>query len=727
MRNIRIFPHLTILAAACAVIGAGAVGLWLWHGTIAHAEELPRAARIKSVSGQVALNRNSDDKGSPDSKGTDANWTEATPNTPINVGDRIYASENSRAEIALTGRDFATVDSNTSLDVLELSDRRSQLALREGSATFDVGALDSGEFFEVGTPCGAIDLVQPGLYQVNIQNGVGTVSVLNGLAKVVGQGGTGEVRTGENITLGCSSGTPATLSKLDIDDAGRIVDDYYSYHSPKIYDGRYRDYDAYLKDPSYCDPSKRYASYQYVTDYVPGVEDLDGNGDWQNVDGYGQCWHPRVDAGWAPYQSGYWDTYYPYGTTWVSNEPWGFAPYHYGRWLYRDQWLWVPDRVQTRPYYSPALVAFVSLPGSGGIGWVALGPGDPYTPRYYDSNWQARYLDRSPVNGGGFANINAPGALTAVRAQDFGRDINRNRLMQVDPQTLAQTHPALDPMGISTVRQAALQAGGTRRRVDLQPEVARRLNATPVVTSGPVVAPSFRPNLAQALHAQPVPQGQKNQRLQTVDTRQGTVAKNAGNQTQPAQKQTQAQAGANGAADQQRVTALQAQAARGNPGARRELQQIQQQNRTQQTAGAPSQAQQQGRVSVQTADQSTAQTSRRANHQAAAQRPQQSAAPRAQPAQARHQASGPPQTVQTPRHQQAAQPPARQPPARSQAQARAAPGPVKHAQTEPAHAAAAPKAAPPPKAAAPKAAPPTRAAAPQPQPKPTPKGGEQRQ
>jgi hypothetical protein len=60
-------------------------------------------------------------------------------NQPFSVGDRIYTRDNSHASLAFTGRNFARLDPNTSLDVLALSDDRTQLALRDGSAIFDVG------------------------------------------------------------------------------------------------------------------------------------------------------------------------------------------------------------------------------------------------------------------------------------------------------------------------------------------------------------------------------------------------------------------------------------------------------------------------------------------------------------------------------------------------------------------------------------------------------------
>ena len=124
------------------------------------------------------------------------------PNTPVSVGDRIYTRDNSRTSLAFTGRNFATLDPNTSLDVLALQDRRTQLALRDGSAIFDLGYLNPGDLFEVGTPYGAVDFEQPGLYQVGLDdNGGAIVSVLSGLAQVVGLGGNGRVGKGEMLSL----------------------------------------------------------------------------------------------------------------------------------------------------------------------------------------------------------------------------------------------------------------------------------------------------------------------------------------------------------------------------------------------------------------------------------------------------------------------------------------------------------------------------------------------
>jgi hypothetical protein len=148
MREIKLWPHLTIIALLSAGLGMGAAMLWNKSEPTTQAAILPGAARIERVDGEVGLQRSFMDGNS------EQQWMEVTPNTPISVGDRIYARENSRTGIAFTGRNFARLEPDSSLDVLSLSDRRTQLALRDGSAIFNVGELEPDGLFEVATPVG---------------------------------------------------------------------------------------------------------------------------------------------------------------------------------------------------------------------------------------------------------------------------------------------------------------------------------------------------------------------------------------------------------------------------------------------------------------------------------------------------------------------------------------------------------------------------------------------
>jgi len=514
MNNLKVWPHLTIVAVVCAVLAGVGVGLWMKHEQTASAKALPNAARIQRVEGDVALDNSVAGNTSSDQ------WIAATDNQPFSVGDRIYTRDKSRASLAFTGRNFARLNPNTSLDVLSLDDRRTQLALRDGSAIFDVGYLNSGDLFEVATPYGAVDFQQPGLYNVGIDNGQVLVSVLSGLAQVVGLGGSGQISKGELLTLIGSTAADVVLSRFNGSDAGYLIDDYYGYQYPQYYDGRYRDYNAYLSDPYYFEPYRRNVSYRYANSYIPGLYDLDYYGDWRNLDGYGYAWSPRVDSGWGPYQTGYWYNDYPYGPTWVSSEPWGYAPYHYGRWAFvGDRWYWVPDNVRTSPVYSPALVAFVPF-GQNEIGWVPLAPGDVYVPRYYNESWQPQYLSRDNLYQR-VANLNVPGAVTVVSVDDFTRGTDWRRARKADRNMLASVNPVLDPLLLTPLRNAVVNSAWGRGKKDIPPGIAKKLRDTTVVTSTTPAAPPFRRNVARSMRVETAPDRAKGQKFKVRDERQG--------------------------------------------------------------------------------------------------------------------------------------------------------------------------------------------------------------
>jgi hypothetical protein len=579
MNNIKVWPHLTIVAVLCALIAGLGVAFYLKHEQTAEAAGLPNAARIQRVDGEVAFSNTlyPNDANRQANYESNTQWVAAMPNQPFSVGDRIYTRDNSHASLAFTGRNFARLNPNTALDVIALNDRRTQLALRDGSAIFDVGYLAPDELFEVGTPYGAVDFDQPGLYNVGLGNGSAIVSVLSGLAQVVGLGGSGQISKGEMLTLLGATAGQVALSRLDGRNAGYLVDDYYRYQYPNYYDGRYSNYDAYLNDPFYYDPYRRSISYQYAPALIPGLYDLDYYGDWQNVSGYGYGWRPRVDAGWVPYQEGYWVNDYPYGPTWVSSEPWGYAPYHYGRWAnVGNQWYWIPDSMNTTPLYSPALVAFLPLNDTNQIGWVPLASGDPYAPRYYDANWQPYYLTRTEVVPTRLVNLAVPSAVTVVPVDYFGRPIDPRVITRVDPRVLTQVRPVLDPLLVTPLRNAVVHSAWGRGKIDLPPGIAKKLFETPVITSVAPAAPPFRKDLARALRVEPVPEGVKNEKLKLRDEGQGNEVRGSEQSAIDASRNQQ------DAARKQQIAELAAKAAQGHKDARRQAQQLEQEQRKQQ-------------------------------------------------------------------------------------------------------------------------------------------------
>jgi hypothetical protein len=575
-------PHVAILGVLLAVVaGAGVAFLLSRSEPTANASFVPRAARIERVEGSVDIARTLAEQNV-----SEPAWEEAVRNAPLAVGDRVYAREGSRATVALTGRNYARLDSGSALDVLSLADRRTQLALRDGSALFDVGEITDGELFEVATPSGAVDFYEPGLYQVGIgDDGNSWVSVLSGLAQVVGLAGSGQVSKGEILTLVGQTAAQALLSRMAPDYAGGIVDDYYGYRYPNSYDGRYRNYDAYLDDPYYYDPYRQSVSYRYVDDDIPGVYDLDYYGDWSDIDGYGHCWAPRVESSWVPYRNGYWDVENVYGPTWISSEPWGWAPYHYGRWAYINnrQWVWVPDSARTHSVYAPALVAFVPITRTNQIGWVPLAPGEAYVSRYYDAGYQPQYfaspdvLKQVVTVQHTYINSGYPQAVTVVPVQDFTRAINPRMISDVNPQWIAESQPVLDPYAIDSLRRQAISKKEEKRRLKAERALNNQAFNTAVVTSAAPVMMPGRTDVGNALQVATVPEKQKKQKIKFNDSGQVVSVRNKDGAPRPPIPQPNASDVAQERG--QRIAALKTQAAQGDKAARQEIKQLKREQR----------------------------------------------------------------------------------------------------------------------------------------------------
>src|ERR1700753_55349 len=150
MGHVKIWPHVTLVALLCAVVGGTAAALLVRHHQKNETHALGSAARIERVDGDVGIDHNA-------KTGSDARFVQATTNTPVAAGDRIYARDNARTSLAFPGRHFASLNPRTALDVMYLTDDRTQLALRDASALFDVGNLPQGGLFEVATPQCAYD------------------------------------------------------------------------------------------------------------------------------------------------------------------------------------------------------------------------------------------------------------------------------------------------------------------------------------------------------------------------------------------------------------------------------------------------------------------------------------------------------------------------------------------------------------------------------------------
>src|SRR6059036_2572991 len=346
-------------------------------------------------------------------------WAAATVNYPLHGGDHLWTDADARAEITL-GSTALRLAPYTAFGFLALDDHTTQVRLSQGSLSVRLRNLDDDDSFEIDTPTGAVSLLRPGSYRVDVDSSgdTTTVTVRHGEAEVTANGSAFSVHANDAAVV---IGTDAP--SYDIHAALR----------PDAWE------DWCVARDRRWDEAR---SARYVSRDVIGYEDLDDYGEWRDTGPYGAVWVPRSTiVGWAPYRYGHWAWVDPWGWTWIDDAPWGFAPFHYGRWVYvGNGWAWVPGRVVARPVYAPALVAFVGgrnwsvaigLGGGGGVAWFPLGPEEPYVPGYRVSNTYIRNVNVTNVNvtninvtnvsvtNINYRNRNAPGAVTVVTQQTF--------------------------------------------------------------------------------------------------------------------------------------------------------------------------------------------------------------------------------------------------------------------------------------------------------------------
>jgi hypothetical protein len=325
------------------------------------------AARVNYTQGSVSFQ-----------PGGEGDWLTVVPNRPLTSGDNLWTDQDSRAELHV-GSTAVRLAPQTSITLLDLDDRTTQIRLSEGSIIVRLRHLDDGDLVEVDTPNLAFDLQRNGEYRIDVDSAgnVTNVDVKSGRGEVTGGGYSYTVVAGQSARF---SGT----DQLNYDIAQMPPAD---------------DFDNFAFDRDRREDGAESANY--VSPEMTGYEDLDDYGHWQYVGGYGTVWVPAgVASDWAPYRNGHWAYIDPWGWTWVEDEPWGFAPFHYGRWAYAEnRWCWVPGPVAVRPVYAPALVAFVGgtgfeIGGGPGVGWFPLAPGEVYIPYYRGSR---SYVERLNV------------------------------------------------------------------------------------------------------------------------------------------------------------------------------------------------------------------------------------------------------------------------------------------------------------------------------------------
>jgi hypothetical protein len=325
----------------------------------AFADPPSRAVRLQYISGPVSIQ-----------PGGVNDWVEAVVNRPLTTADRVWTDKAAKAELHL-GSAALRLNAETSMTLTNVSDEIVQVELDQGTLNLHIRHLFGGETYEIDTPNQAFTILKSGDYRFDVDPNADTTSVTiwRGEGEANGQGPGVKVKSGQQVTFSGGNSLQHQAGSAPgpdgFDDWCRVRDDREDHAK----------------------------SYQYVSADVVGADELDAYGTWRVVGAYGPVWVPAVAPGWAPYHYGHWVWVEPWGWTWVDDAPWGYAPCHYGRWVYAGGfWGWAPGpMVVARPVYAPALVAWVGGPhfgvglsfgAGGGVGWFALGWGEPYVPSY---------------------------------------------------------------------------------------------------------------------------------------------------------------------------------------------------------------------------------------------------------------------------------------------------------------------------------------------------------
>jgi len=250
-------------------------------------------------------------------------------------------------------------------------------------------------------------------------------------------------------------------------------------------------------------------SARYVSRDVPGYNDLDDNGSWNEEPDYGPVWYPNtVAVGWAPYSYGYWNYVGPWGWTWIGYEPWGFAPFHYGRWAFiGSRWGWCPGPYYARPIYGPAFVGFLGggfgFGFGGGIGWFPLGFREPFRPCYHTSSVyfrnininNTRFSNSTFVNNRGanfnYAYAHNTRAVTVASRSNFvsGQAINRGAV-RVTAASLKGAQMS-NRASFTPTKQSAIGAANARAHVATPPSAIQ--NRSVMARTAPSSAASHLP------------------------------------------------------------------------------------------------------------------------------------------------------------------------------------------------------------------------------------------
>jgi hypothetical protein len=265
-------------------------------------------------------------------QGEATQFDQAQANMPLLAGYTLSTGQDGQAEVEFTDGSVARVTPNSQLRLDKLPaadehDEPTEVTMLSGLGYFELNTAN-GQHFLVHFNAAQAQPVTNSIFRINLDNAP-DLSVFVGTVRASVSGAFDQtVEEGRSLHFDANDASSVATASIQGD----------------TWDQWNQDRDNQIAQQAQQQTSARETSGAADE---PGWDDLDANGDWYPVEGYGNVWVPNDEPqGWDPYGSGYWANYPGWGYTWISGYSWGWLPYHCGAWNYWDSmgWGWVPGQ-----------------------------------------------------------------------------------------------------------------------------------------------------------------------------------------------------------------------------------------------------------------------------------------------------------------------------------------------------------------------------------------------
>jgi hypothetical protein len=280
-----------------------------------------RIVRLSVAQGDVQIDRNTGD-----------GWEQAINNMPVVGGARIYAAEESKAEIEFEDGSSVRLAGPAQITLVELSSNSSGapvnvLQVNSGEVYVNARLRRNDDFRLVDADGASFVIKRPSRLRLTVDQQTASLAMMDGEA--VGQNSDAKIISGQtyNYILG-QPGSAASLNSVP----------------PEPEDGWNQKRESY--NDQYAPTGAQFSGSDDPN--AAGVADLGYYGNYSDIPGYGVAWQPNnVGPDWDPFDNGAWSYYPGWGWTFVSGYNWGWAPFYYGDWCYIGGrgWWWRPGPV----------------------------------------------------------------------------------------------------------------------------------------------------------------------------------------------------------------------------------------------------------------------------------------------------------------------------------------------------------------------------------------------